>query len=226
VVRPPPARPQQLRLSLRRPAPQTREAFAAGPSNAQALAAIDAWPAWPGGCLLLVGPQGVGKSHLAAAWAERAGAATLDRDAPDVAAAGDAAVVLEDVDRGVADEALFHLINLAGRGGGLLMTARKAPALWPAALPDLRSRLNALYVAEIHEPDDAVLHRVLRKFFSERSMAPPEEVYAYLLRRMPRSIAAAWDVVRRMDEAGEGAISRLLARQILEGDDQNLDLFE
>jgi chromosomal replication initiation ATPase DnaA len=134
--------------------------------------------------------------------------------------------VLEDVDQGIADETLFHLINLAPRGGGLLMTARKAPVLWPAALADLRSRLNALYVAEIHEPDDEVLEGVLKKFFRERSIRPPSEVYPYLLRRMPRSIASAQEVVRRMDEAGEGPISRILAREVLEDENQNLDLFE
>jgi chromosomal replication initiation ATPase DnaA len=218
---------KQLRLSLRRPTPFSREAFVAGPSNRDALAAVDAWPAWPGGCLVLAGPEGVGKSHLAQAWAAEVRAVALDRARPDLAAAAAGRpALLEDVDQGIADEALFHLINLADRGAGLLMTARKAPVLWPAALPDLRSRLNALYVAEIGEPDDLVLEGVLEKFFKERSIRAPREVYPYLLRRMPRSIASAWDVVRRMDEAGEGAISRLLARQVLEGETQNLDLFE
>jgi chromosomal replication initiation ATPase DnaA len=218
--------PRQLRLSLRRPAPFSREEFVAGRSNAQALAAVDAWPDWPGGCLVLVGPEGVGKSHLAQAWAARRGAAVLDREQPDLAAADGRPALLEDVDQGVGDEALFHLINLAPRGGGLMMTARKPPALWPAALPDLRSRLNALFVAEIEPPDDEVLEGVLRKFFRERSIKPAPEVYPYLLRRMPRSIASAREVVRRMDEDGEGPISRLLARDILEEEMQNLDLFE
>jgi chromosomal replication initiation ATPase DnaA len=218
---------QQLRLSLQRQARPTREAFVEGPSNAQAIAAVDAWPQWPGGCLVLVGPEGVGKTHLAQAWAATAGAAVLSREAPDLAAAGGRPALLEDVDQGAPDEALFHLINLAGReGGGLLMTARARPSGWPAALPDLRSRLNALFVAEIAPPDDVVLEGVLRKFFRERSIRPPEEVYPYLLRRMPRSIPEARELVRRMDEAADGAISRLLAREVLEDRTQNFDLFE
>jgi chromosomal replication initiation ATPase DnaA len=218
---------QQLRLGLRQSARDTREAFIPGASNAQALSAVDSWPRWPGGCLVLAGPEGVGKSHLARAWAEAAGAIELTREAPDLAAAARGPALLEDVDRGVAEEALFHLINLAGRpGAGLLMTARARPAAWPAALPDLRSRLNALFVAEIEPPDDMVLEGVLRKLFRERSIRPPQEVYPYLLRRMPRSIPEARDVVRRMDEAGDGPISRLLARAVLEDETQNLDLFE
>lgn len=218
---------QQLRLGLQAEAAPTREAFVEGASNAEALAAIEAWPRWPGGCLVLVGPEGVGKSHLAQAWAAQTNAVVLSREAPDLSAAEGRPVLLEDADRGAPDEALFHLINLAARAGaGLLMTARTRPAGWPAALPDLRSRLNALYTAEIEAPDDAVLEGVLRKFFRARGLRPAPEVYAYLLRRMPRSIPGAQEVVRRMDEAADGAISRLVARAVLEEETQNLDLFE
>ena len=212
---------RQLRLRLGRPASYARDTFVHGPSNAQATAAVDAWPHWHGGCLVLVGPQGVGKTHLARAWAENAGAVVLDRAAPDIAAADGRPALMEDVDRGVADEALFHLINLAGRrGGGLLLTARSRPVAWPAALPDLRSRLNALATAEIEEPDDTVLEGVLRKFFKERNIRPGADVYPYLLRRIERSAAAAREVVRRLDEAPDELkpVSRALARRILEGD--------
>ena len=221
---------RQLRLKLRRPASFAREDFVTGPSNAQAVAALDAWPAWPGRALALVGPEGVGKTHLACGWVEVAGAAILDRRAPDVASAAGRPVLVEDIDQGVDEEALFHLINMAGREGcGLLLTARQAPAMWKACLPDLRSRLNALFVAEIEEPDDQVLEGALRKFFRERSIRPPKEVYPYLLRRMERSIPYAREIVKRLDEAADDEqrpISRLLARQILEDDTENLDLFE
>lgn len=221
---------RQLRLGLRRQASQSRDEFVQGSSNARAIAALDAWPAWHGGCLVLVGPEGVGKTHLAQAWAAASGAVVLGREAPDVASAAGRPVLLEDVDRGTPDEALFHLINLAGReGGGLLLTARAAPATWSTELPDLRSRLNALPVAEIEPPDDRVLEGVLRRFFRERNIRPPADVYPYLLRRMERSVPVAREIVRKLDEAGEGdprPISRLLAREVLEDDETNLDLFE
>jgi chromosomal replication initiation ATPase DnaA len=212
---------RQLRLRLGRPASHSRETFVCGDSNAQATAALDAWPAWPGGCLALVGPEGVGKTHLARAWAEATGAAVLDRAHPDVLAAEGRPVLLEDVDRGVSEEALFHLINLAPLpGGGLLLTARSRPTAWTTALPDLRSRLNALYVAEIEEPDDEVLLGVLRKFFEERHIRPASDLYPYLLRRMERSAVSAREIVRQLDEAPDELkpVSRVLARQLLERD--------
>lgn len=221
---------KQLRLGLRRPPAFDRGAFVESPSNAVARAALDAWPRWPGGALALIGPEGVGKTHLAQAWADTAGAVTLDRAAPDLAAADGRPALVEDVDRGCDEEGLFHLINLAARSGaGLLLTARTRPGAWPAALPDLRSRLNALAVAEIEPPDDDVLRGVLRNFFRERNIRPHEDVYPYLLRRMERSIAGAREIVRRLDETEHPEIrpvSRTLARQILEIDIENLDLFD
>lgn len=221
---------RQLRLELRRPVSYAREHFVPGPSNAQAIAMLDTWPAWHGGALALFGPTGAGKTHLARHWAERAGAVILDRADPRLAEISGRPALVEDVDQGIDGEALFHLINMAARdGGGLLLTARKAPATWDAALPDLRSRLNALPAAEIEAPDDEVLEGVLRKFFRERSIRPPREVFTYLLRRMERSIPAAREIVKRLDEAADEAgrpISRALAREILEDDTENLDLFD
>ena len=139
------------------------------------------------------------------------------------------AVLIEgDVDQ-VPDETLFHLINMAANtGGGLLITDRTLPSNWPTNLPDLRSRLNALPVAEIDEPDDAVLAEVIRKFFRERNIRPTDDLLPYLLRRIERSVPKAREIVARLDEASDAAqrpISRALARQFLENSSDTLDLF-
>lgn len=218
-----PTRPvaRQLRLSLEREGGRpSLDEFVRGSSNAEAVAAVEAWPAWRGHCLAIIGPKGVGKSHLARAWAADTNALLVDAETPDVAAAVGRPVLLEDADRGVSSEGLFHLINLAGReGGGLLLTGRTPPSTWPTALPDLRSRLNAFPVVEIAAPDDTVLEGVLRRFFRDRNIRPPEEVYPYLLARMPRSIPDAAAIVAQLDEAGDDGfkpVTRVLARQILE----------
>ena len=200
-------------------------------SNAEAVRAVEAWPAWHGGVLALVGPQGVGKSHLAQAWLKRARAVELDAGAPpsDLRDLAGRPVLVEQADQ--ADpETLFHLINMAAQpGAGLLLTARTAPASWTCALPDLRSRLNALAVAELGEPDDELLRGVLQKFFRERHILPSDDIYPYLLRRMERSVPVALAIVERLDEASDAEhrpVSRALARQILEEGDGTTDLFE
>jgi chromosomal replication initiation ATPase DnaA len=225
---------RQLRLELRRPASWRREAFIVSPANEAAVRAIDAWPNWHGGCLALIGPEGSGKTHLARSWATSVGANVLQ--------AGDVSSVLgldrlrgrpvlfEDADREAPDEGLFHLINMAGAdGGGLLLTARAAPSAWTTALPDLRSRLNALPVAELPPPDDIILEGVLNNLFRERNIKPADDLIPYLLRRIERSVPRAQEIVARLDESADAEqrpVSRTLARQILENDGAARDLFD
>jgi chromosomal replication initiation ATPase DnaA len=218
-----------LRLPLRRPRTDRREDFIVSPGAAAAVAALDAWRGWTGGRLALIGPEGSGKTHLARAWAREADAVAFDPDLADLAALAGRAVLLEDADRRPADETLFHLINLADAGGRLLITARTPPRAWPAVVPDLRSRLNALMVAELPAPDDVVLEGVIRNFFRERHIRPEDDVPAFLARRIERSVPAAYAAVARIDElaaAGKREVNRVLAREVLEEHDQTLDLFE
>ncbi len=210
-------RPRQLTIPLQNPPLYTRAAFATSDANAEAVRAVERWPAWPNGALALVGPEGCGKSHLATIWAERADAAFWrpDISLPDLAGRP---LLVEDADR-AGDETLFHLINRAALDGGLLLTSRTRPTAWTCALPDLRSRLNALTAAEIDEPDDALLIALLEAQFRERLRRPAPDLYEYLLKRMPRSVAAVRDTVRRLDEAaGEQGrpLNRLLAREVLD----------
>ena len=223
----------QFRLELRRASSYRREDFIVSPSNVGAVRAVDDWPVWHAGALALVGPEGAGKSHLARAWANRAGAAVLalsEGDPPDLTQLRGRPVLLEDADQGAPDEVIFHLINMAGvPGGGLLLTGRNPPSAWQARLPDLRSRLNALSVAELPAPDDLILEGLLRKFFRERNIRPTDDLIPYLLRRIERSASRAREVVARLDEVADAeqrGVSRALARQILDNDGDTLDLFD
>jgi chromosomal replication initiation ATPase DnaA len=223
---------RQLRLELRRPTSFRREAFIVTSANEAAVRIVDSWPNWHGGRLALIGPEGSGKTHLARAWATSVGAHVLSVVEADSALARlqGRPVLLEDADRGAPDESLFHLINMAGAdGGALLLTARAAPSAWPTTLPDLRSRLNALPVAELPPPDDAILEGVLSKLFRERNIRPTDDLIPYLLRRIERSIPRAQEIVARLDEAADAEqrpVSRALARQILEIDGEAGELFD
>ena len=119
---------------------------------------IDRWPDWPDRIVALVGPEGSGKSHLAAVWAEAAGArilaAKLLSDVYPPASLATGALVVEDLAPGAFDErALFHLLNLAREHEAYLMlTARTPPAGWGFAIRDVGSRLKALPVVIIAPP--------------------------------------------------------------------------
>ncbi len=227
TARPSPAR--QLRLPLCRAPSDRREDFIVSSGNAAAVAALDGWRSWIDGRLALIGPEGSGKTHLARAWARKADAVIFESGQIDVAAVRGRTVLLEDVDRRPADAAVFHLINMTNSQAPVLFTGRTPPNLWPTEVPDLRSRLNALMVAQLESPDDSVLEGVLNKFFRERNIRPDADVIPYLTRRIERSVPAAYAAVTLIDEAAAGGkreVTRALAREVLDEPDQTIDLFE
>ena len=204
--------PRQLALALDHAESFAREDFLGGPSNAAALALIESWPDWPGRAVVLVGPEGSGKSHLAAIWAADAGARFL------AARARSRRPICRPRSRparwwsrtsppGAFDErALFHLINLAREEEAfVLLTARTAPAGWNVAIRDLGSRLKALPVVALAPPDDALLRAVLVKLFADRQLAVDESLIGFVVNRIERSFAAARAVVARLDARGDAA---------------------
>lgn len=220
---------RQLRLKLDRPVAFRAGDFVTAASNRAAVAALTGFPNEAEVRAALVGPEGCGKTHLAEAWADRVGAVRLTPAAAanaDLAALEGRPVLLDDADQ-ASDEIRFHLYNLAGApGGALLLASRLRPVKWTSTLPDLRSRLGALRVIEIAEPEDAVLRGVLRQNFERRGIRPPEDLLDYLVLRMERSASAARRVVEELDEtaaAERRPLNRALARQVLE---ETSDLFD
>jgi DnaA regulatory inactivator Hda len=201
-----------------------REDFFVAPGNADAVAWIDRWPAWPGQVLALFGPPGCGKSHLAHVFAARTAAQILTGQDLVLKSVGDlvsahTAIVIEDADRGVDEDALFHLYNaLSESKGWLLLTGRTAPARWTVSLPDLRSRLAAVQAVKIDPPDDDMMQAVLVKLFADRQIAVAPDVVSYLIRHMDRTFAAARQIVAIADReslAGQRSVTVPLIKDLL-----------
>ena len=132
-------------------------------------------------------------------------------------------MAIEDAETAAGDEtaetAFFHLHNLVTQAGHLLVTATRPPRDWGLGLPDLVSRLQASPVARIDAPDDVLLSAVLIKLFADRQIAVPPALIPYLVQRMERSIAAARDLVARLDAHALAAgrpITRQLAAEVLD----------
>ncbi|MBK1635237.1 DnaA ATPase domain-containing protein [Rhodovulum adriaticum] len=199
---------RQLILDLPvRPA-RGRDDFFVSPANALVVTQVEAWRDWPQGKLLLIGPEGAGKTHLVHVWAALTGAEVIDAldlaaaDLPGLAATG--AVAVDGADRIAGtrpdEEALFHLHNLLlAEGGALLLTARTPPRDWPLLLPDLASRMQGTATAHLDAPDDALLAAVLVKLFADRQLTVQPDLILYLLGRMERSMAAAAHIVAQID---------------------------
>jgi chromosomal replication initiation ATPase DnaA len=215
--------PRQLALALGHVENFGREDFLSGPSNAKALALVEAWPDWPARVVMLVGPEGSGKSHLAAIWAQAAGArsvaarALAEIDPPTALATG--ALVIEDVpESGMSENVLFHLLNLAREEEAfILLTARTASTGWDIGLRDLASRLRALPVVVVAAPDDALLRAVIVKLSADRQLVLDEGVVGYLVTRIERSFAGARAAVALLDREAlrqQRPITRALASEL------------
>ena len=213
---------EQLPLAFAHdPATGREDLLVSGPVNA-AVAMIDAWPHWPAPVVVVAGPAGSGKSHLAAIWREKAGGTPVEAKAGQGAeeAAERGPVLIEDADRaGFDDRTLFHIINnVRQHGHTLLITSRLWPMSWPVELPDLRSRLKAATVVEIGEPDDELISQVIVKLFADRQLFVDDKLVAYIVARMERSLEAAQTLVERLDRlalARGSRITRALAQEVL-----------
>jgi chromosomal replication initiation ATPase DnaA len=216
--------PRQLAFALSHAERLSRDDFLEGPANTAALTLVDGWPDWPNRIMLLVGPEGSGKSHLAAIWAEQAGARSTSAHAltaavvPAELATG--ALVVDDLDPSRCDErALFHLINLAREDQAyVLLTSRLPPAACAFELRDLRSRLRAVPMVTLMPPDDHLFRALIVKFCADRQIGIDEALVSYLATRIERSFAAARHVVERLDAEAlrQGRpVTRALAAEML-----------
>jgi chromosomal replication initiation ATPase DnaA len=216
--------PRQLAFVLPHAESLSRDNFLEGPANEAGLALIDRWPEWPNRIMLLVGPEGSGKSHLAAIWAEQAGARSISAHALTAAAVPGAlatgALVVEDLKSPDVDErALFHLMNLAREEEAfVLITARVAASALQIELRDLRSRLRAVPTVSLLAPDDQLFRALIVKFCADRQLAVDETVVSYLATRIERSYAAVRQAVELLDTEAlrlGRPVTRALAAELL-----------
>ena len=213
---------EQLRLGFDYTPATGAEDFMPGECNREALAWLARWPEWPYPALILHGPRGSGKSHLARIWATRSGGRWLEHAA--LARADPNANrtwVLDDAEPVLDENALLSFFNrLRESGGHLLLTARRPVGAWTLRLPDLASRLRAAPVVAIGAPDDALLGAVLLKLFADRQLMVSEACIEYLVRHMERSFGAAQAVVAGLDSMSlrlQRPITVALARSLLGG---------
>jgi len=199
------------------------ETLVVAEANRDAAALLTDWRSWPGGALALVGPPGSGKTHIALAWALEVGARQLAAGAgPDEAAAvfAESRALLID-DAPTADETtLWRVLDQARTAGGaVLLVGQTPPGAWRVTLPDLRSRLAALPVARLKEPDEALMAVVLRRVCREQFIQLSDDAANYLVQRLPRTFAAAHAWVAALDQElvrGAKPVSMAGARRALQ----------
>lgn len=155
-----------------------------GTSNADAVRYLRHVSTWPVRTAVLTGPRGSGRSLMGRIFARETGGRVIDGH--------DSA----------SEEEIFHAWNAAQSSGTpLLIIADAPPAEWRIGLPDLASRLRAVPVLAIGEPDDCLARELIEALFAQRGMAIAPEVASYVVPRMERSYAMIHRVVAALDAA-------------------------
>ena len=173
-----------------------------GASNADAVRYLRHVATWPVRTAVLIGPHGSGRSLIGRFFARETGGRVIDGPGS------------------VSEEEIFHAWNAAQSSGTpLLIIADAPPPAWGVALPDLASRLAAVPVLTIGEPDDCLARDLIEALFAQRGIAIAPEVPPYIVPRMERSYAMVHRIVAALDSAslekGRGISIRLTRETLL-----------
>ena len=192
----------------------------------QALTARREGPSDGPTCVWVHGPLSVGKTHVLQAMCARVHANSQSAaylPLAEVAPLGGeilsgygqfSLVCLDDAETvaGNADweRALFRLHReLDEQGGRLVLAATVPPAALPFRLADLASRLNGGVVLTLQPLDEPEQLEALQLRAQLRGCELPEETAQFLLRRLPRNMAALCAFLDELDEASLIAQRRL-----------------
>jgi len=187
----------QYALDITLPTGYAPEQFIVSESNKLAYDWALSPNSWPNLALYLHGEKGSGKTHLAHIFKAKNDAFFLQ---PDSKQLPHNPTIVDDIEQWKDEAQLFHLYNHCRLAKiPLLVTSALLPDALPFMLPDLRSRLKGMSVAEIKAPDDALLEAVIIKQLGDRQLMVSPEVIAYMLPRLPRSFSEISALIAKLD---------------------------
>lgn len=196
----------------------SRERFVVGPANESAWRAANAWRNSDQAALVISGPPGCGKTHLAHIIAGPS-AEFVDSRRATLATVAHEIVVFENLPPDDPKRFLAVFQDFLNAGKRVILVGREPVRDWSGTLKDLRTRLEATPRASISEPDEALFRAVLLKTFKDRQLSVKEKLVDYVVPRLPRKLSLLFEFVDRIDKRAierKEKISIKLAKVILE----------
>jgi len=217
--------PSQMSLGFPERQP-TLDSLLVTAANETAVSILSGPENWPFPVVCVTGPARAGLTVLGRAWCQEFegrfySAQEFSRmREKELSTLAGAHVVIDDADQVKKMDRLLTLINMISAGSGrVLLTSRHSPGQWHTSSADLKSRLNALPVVEIDDPDEPMLKARLEMAARKHFLKLDPEVVKYLVPRLDLSYEAIETFAERLSErvtlTGR-APSVPLAREVLE----------
>jgi chromosomal replication initiation ATPase DnaA len=205
--------------------------FVEGDENHEALVHLTQWPNWSHHGTILYGDPGVGKTHLAALWAQTVNAVYVLaeglRHNPRSLFDANCNFLLDNFDDlleidGRHLDWLFHFFNIAHeKDRFFLILARTPPTSWRIGLKDLRSRLLAIPTVKMKTPGDELLFKIAKKIANDLGLTIGDNIISYILGLVTRDVSSIANVLKMLDKLSlqeKKPITSTLVRRYLCGD--------
>lgn len=215
-----PATPAKAQLPLPLPVftpSYERESFIVSASNEAAWRAAQTWRSSRELLLVICGPEGSGKTHLASILAIDGGTFCSAEAPPSENRS--ALILFDDLPVGEPKAFLGIIDELMEAGTRVVLIGNGSPATWAGGFEDLRTRIESAPRATILEPDEALIETVIAKGFRDRQLEVDRSVVVFAAPRLPRTFAAAHAFVARADALALNAkrgITVPLAQQLVD----------
>ncbi|KCZ51648.1 hypothetical protein HY2_01460 [Hyphomonas pacifica] len=195
-------------------------------ANETAVSILRGPESWPFPVVCVTAPARAGLTALGRAWCQKFegrfySAQEFSRmREKELSTLAGTYVVIDDADQVKKMDRLLTLINMiSANAGRVLLTSRRSPGQWQTSSADLKSRLNALPVIEIDDPDEPMLKVRLEMAARKHFLKLDPEVVKYLVPRLDLSYEAIETFAEKLSEritlTGR-APSVPLAREVLE----------
>ena len=164
--------------------------FFVSSSNSKAAKLIHLFPKWHNNGIVISGPEKSGKTHISHIWKSIANANFYDLKSELVfdTINSNNNCIFDNFDflNENDERKFFQIYNDIINNKNYLLILIKETSL-NIKLKDLKSRIDALNLATINDPDDLLIQAIILKFFHDKQINVAPDVINFILKRINRN---------------------------------------